>query len=67
MSTASSGYTTANTSPFTSGLASKKSYDARFLLSIAVVAVGIALAVWALASAHHGFSSDELGFMTAFP
>jgi ABC-type dipeptide/oligopeptide/nickel transport system permease subunit len=67
MSTASSGYTTANTAPFTFDLASKKSYGARFLLSIAVVAVGIALAVWALASAQHGFSSGEFGFMTVFP
>jgi hypothetical protein len=53
---------------FASGLASKKSYDVRFLLSIAIGAVGIAVAVWALATAaHHGFGPDELGLMTALP
>jgi hypothetical protein len=68
MSTASPGYTTANnSSSFASDLASKKSGDARFLLSITIVAVGIALAVWGLAPTHHGFSPDELGFMTALP
>jgi hypothetical protein len=59
--------TAADSSSFALGLASKKSYDVRFLLSIAVVALGIAVAVWALAAAHHGFSPDELGSMTALP
>jgi hypothetical protein len=59
--------TAANSSSFASGLASTKSYDVKFLLSIAIVAVGIAVAVWALAAAHHGFSPDEIGLMTALP
>jgi hypothetical protein len=50
---------------FASGQASKKSEDVRFWVSIAVVALGIAVLVWAFASGHHGFSPDELGLMTA--
>jgi hypothetical protein len=58
--------TAANSSSFASDLA-KKSYDVRFLLSIAIVVLGIAVAIWALAGAHHDFSPDELGLMTALP
>ena len=59
--------TAADSSSFASGLASKKSNDVRFLVSIAIVALGTAVAVWALAAGHHDFSSDALGLMTALP
>jgi hypothetical protein len=57
--------TAVDSSSFASDLASKKSDQVRFWLSIAVVALGIATAVWALAAVHHGFSPDELGLMAA--
>jgi len=50
---------------FASGLPSKKSYNVRFLLSIAIIALGVAVAVWA--AAYHDFSPDQLGLMTALP
>jgi hypothetical protein len=61
MSTAAEG------SSFAPGLTSKKSYDVRFLLSIAIVSIGIAVAVWALAASHQDFSPDALGLMAALP
>jgi hypothetical protein len=59
--------TAADSSSFASGVALKKSYDVRFVLSIAIVALGIAIAVWALAAGQHDFSPGELGLMTALP
>jgi hypothetical protein len=59
--------TVANSSSVASGLASKKSSDVRFLLSIAIVVLGIAVALWAFAAVHHDFSPDEFGLMTALP
>jgi hypothetical protein len=67
MSTTSSGYTSANSPPFARGLASKESRETRFLLSVAIVAIGISFAVWALTPTHAGFSPDEFGLMTALP
>jgi len=66
MSTTSSGYTT-NSPPFAPGLASTKSRETRFLLSVAIVAIGISFAVWALTPTHPGFGPDEFGLMTALP
>jgi hypothetical protein len=66
MSRASSEWTTANSSSFASGLVSKKSYDVRVLISVAIVTVGVVVAIIALA-APHGISPDEVGLMTAFP
>ena len=50
---------------FASGPASRKSYDAGFLISIAIIAVGVIVVIYALAS-HGGVSSDALS-MTALP
>jgi hypothetical protein len=67
MSRASSEWTTtANSSSFASGLVSKKSYDVRVLTSVAIVAVGVVVAIIAVA-ASEGISADEVGLMTAFP
>jgi hypothetical protein len=49
-----------------SGLSLQKSYDVRFLISVAVVAVGVVVAICALA-AHQGVSAADIGLMTAFP
>jgi hypothetical protein len=49
-----------------SGLAVKQSYDVRFLIAVAVVAVGVVVAICALAT-HQGVSPAEIGLMTAFP
>jgi hypothetical protein len=59
--------TAADSSSFASGLASKKLNDVRFLLSIVIVVLGVAVAGWALAAPHHDFSPDEFGLMTALP
>jgi hypothetical protein len=59
--------TAADSSSFATGLTSKKSYDVRFLLSIAIVVIGTAVAVWALPAAHHDFSPGELGLMAVPP
>ena len=47
-----------------SGLTAKKSY--RILISVAVVAVGVVVAICALA-AHQGVSAAEIGLMSVFP
>jgi hypothetical protein len=47
-----------------SGLTVKQSY--RFLISIGVVAVGVVVAICALA-AHQGVSAAEIGSMSVFP
>jgi hypothetical protein len=57
--------TAADSSSFATG--SKKSYDVSFLLSIAIVVIGTAVAVWALPATHHDFSPGELGLMAVPP
>jgi hypothetical protein len=47
------------------GLASEKSYDVRFPISIAIVAVGIAVVIWALAAQPGG--SPEVLMMAVPP
>jgi hypothetical protein len=64
MSMASSERTSVGRSHSVTGLASKKSYDVRFLISIAIVAVGVIVAICALA-AHPGVSPE--GLMMAVP
>jgi hypothetical protein len=59
MSMASSKRTSPGRSHSVPGLAFEKSYDVRFLLSIAIVAVGLIVAIWALA-ADPGVSAGEL-------
>jgi hypothetical protein len=49
-----------------SGLAARKSYDARILVSVAFVAIAVVFAVCALA-AHQGVSAAEVGLMSVFP
>ena len=49
-----------------SGLPLQKSYDVRILVGAAIVAVGIVVAICALA-AHHGVNPADIGLMTAFP
>jgi hypothetical protein len=49
-----------------SGLAIKQSYDVRFRIAVAFVAIGVVVAICALA-AHHGGGPAEIGLMTAFP
>ena len=49
-----------------SSLAIKQSYDVRFLIAFAFVAIGVVVAICALA-AHHGVGPADIGLMTAFP
>jgi hypothetical protein len=49
-----------------SGLPLQKSYDVRILVAAAIVAVGVVVAIGALA-AHHGVSHADIVLMTAFP
>ena len=42
------------------------SHDFAILVSIAVVAIGAVIAIWALVG-HPGVNPDELGLMTAYP
>jgi hypothetical protein len=44
----------------------KQSYDVRFLVTVAAVAVGVVVAICALA-AHQVVSPAHIGLMTAFP
>jgi hypothetical protein len=44
----------------------EKSHDFKILISVAVVLLGIVVAVGALVG-HHGVSEAELGLMTAWP
>jgi hypothetical protein len=44
----------------------KQSYDVRSLISVAFIAVGVVIAVCALA-AHQGVSPSDIGLMTVFP
>jgi hypothetical protein len=59
--------TAADSSSLASDLTSKKSNDVRFLLSIAIVVIETAVALWALPAAHHDFSPGELGLMAVPP
>ena len=65
MSMASSERTSAGRSHSMLGLASEKSYDVRFPISIAIVAVGIAVVIWALAAQPGG--SPEVLMMAVPP
>ena len=47
-------------------LAVKQSYDVRFLIAVAFVAICVVVALCALA-AHHGVGPAEIGLMSAFP
>ena len=49
-----------------SGLPLQKSYDVRFLISAAIVAVGVVVAICALAG-HQRVSSADIGLTAAFP
>jgi hypothetical protein len=62
MSVASSGRRTADSSWFASGYNS----NFRVLVSVAVVAIGLVVATYALA-VHPGVSLNELGLMSAYP
>jgi len=62
MSVASSGRRTADSSWFASGYNS----NFRVLVSVAVVAIGLVVATYALA-VHPGVSPNELGLMSAYP
>jgi len=66
MSVASSGRRTADSSWFASGYIAEKSSNFRLLLSVAIVAIGLVVAIFALA-AHSGVSPNELGLMSAYP
>jgi hypothetical protein len=63
MSIASSERTRAHS---VSGLTPKKSYDVRFLVSMVIVAVGVVVAGFALAT-HPGVGPDEFASMIAVP
>lgn len=63
MSVASSGQRTADSSSFASGHISEKSSD---FVSVAIVAIGLVVATYALA-VHPGVSPNELGLMLAYP
>ena len=62
MSVASSGRRTADSSWFASGY----NFNFRVLVSVAVVAIGLVVATYALA-VHPGVSPNELGLMSAYP
>jgi hypothetical protein len=64
MSVASSGRRTSDSSWFAS--VSKDSSNFRLLLSVAIVAIGLVVAIYALA-VHTGVSPNELGLMSAYP
>jgi hypothetical protein len=66
MSVASSERRTADSSWFASGHISEKSSNFRLLLSVAIVAIGLVVAIFALA-VHSGVSPNELGLMSAYP
>jgi hypothetical protein len=67
MSVASSGQRTADSSSFASShISSEKSSDFRVLVSVAIVAIGLVVATYALA-VHPGVSPNELGLMSAYP
>jgi hypothetical protein len=66
MSITSPERSSANRLWFSSRRISEKSYDFRILVSIAIVAIGAVVAIWALVG-HPGVNPDELRLMTACP
>ena len=66
MSVASSAQRTADSSSFASSHISEKRSDFRVLVSVAIVAIGLVVATYALA-VHSGVSPNELGLMSAYP
>jgi hypothetical protein len=66
MSVASSEQRTADSASFASDRISAKTYDFRILVSVAIVAIGLVVAMYALA-VHSGVSPNELGLMSAYP
>ena len=66
MSVASSGQRTADSSSFASSHISEERSDFRVLVSVAIVAIGLVVATYALA-VHSGVSPNELGLMSAYP
>jgi hypothetical protein len=66
MSTASSEQRTAANTWFASGHISQRSSNFRFFVSVAIVAIGLVVATYALA-VHPGVSPNELGLMSAYP
>jgi hypothetical protein len=66
MSVASSGQRTADSSSFASSHISEKPSDFRVLVSVAIVAIGLVVATYAVA-VHTGVSPNELGLMSAYP
>jgi hypothetical protein len=66
MSITSSERSSANRSWSSSRHISGKFHDFAILVSIAIVAIGLVVAIWALA-AHPGANPNELGLMTAYP
>jgi len=66
MSVSSSGRRTADSSWFASGYNSEKSSNFGVLVSVAIVAIGLVVATYALA-VHPGVSPNELGLMLAYP
>jgi hypothetical protein len=66
MSITSSERRSADPSWSSSGHNSEKSYDFRFLSSIAIVAIGVVVAIFALAG-HQGVNPDELTAIGFFP
>ena len=66
MSTASSERRTAANTWFASGQISQRSFNFRFFVSVAIVAIGLVVATYALA-VHPGVSPNELGLMSAYP
>jgi hypothetical protein len=65
MSVASSGRRTADSSWFASGRISEDSFKTRLLVSVAIVAIGLGVAIYALA-VHVGVG-PELALMSAYP
>jgi hypothetical protein len=63
MSAASSYRATAKTA---SSRTSEQTYDLAILVSVGIVALGVVVAIYALAI-HPGVSPNELGFMVAYP
>jgi hypothetical protein len=49
------------------GRSSKKSYDPVILVSVAIVAIVLVVATYALTVSSSGFSPNELGSMTVYP
>jgi hypothetical protein len=66
MSTVSSERRTAANTWFAPGRILEKPNHFRFLVSVAIVAIGLVVASYALA-VHSGVSPNELGLMSAYP